>query len=434
MVSLVRCSPRSRTPHARGAVALVATLATLTVALGACTVPGGGAPVAAPSTSGGPTWSSTSSTAPSPTTTTTTTSPPPAVTLTPSVTAGSKVPVDTVVSVAAADGTVSDVVLTYKDPKKGEVNVEGTLDPNGATWTAGSLLEPATTYSLTMSGKNTAGDEATKHSTFTTQALSKKQLIYPSVALDGATVGVAMPVVVRFDVPVKDKAAFEKRMTVTSTPRQDGSWAWVSSNEAHWRPASYWQPGTKVSVSVDINSVSGGDGTYGQISTSGGFTVGQSVIMKADLATHQMTVDVDGQPAKTIPVTGGKAGFETRSGTKVIMEKFDQLRMDANTVGIEPGDPNYYDIPDVQFAMRETNSGEFLHAAPWSVKSQGTDNVSHGCIGMSTDDAKWLFGVVKVGDPVVVSGTDRGLEAGNGWTDWNVSYDQWKSGSALSAA
>ncbi|MEO7234169.1 MAG: Ig-like domain-containing protein [Lapillicoccus sp.] len=430
---LVRSSPsqpvpRGRTPRPRAAGAVVAALA-LAVALGACTVPGGGARSASTASTSGP---STTTATPSPSTTTT--PPPPPVQLTPSVASGAQVPVDTVVSVAASDGTVADVELTYKDPKKGDVNVEGKLDPNGANWTAASLLEPATTYSLTMSGKNTAGVEATTHSTFSTQALSKKQLIYPSVVANGATVGVAMPVIVRFDVPVKDKAGFEKRMTVTSTPKQDGSWGWVSSSEAHWRPVSYWQPGTKVSVNVDINSVAGGDGTYGQISTSGGFTVGQSVVMNADLATHQMTVMVDGAAAKTIPITGGKAGFESRSGTKVIMEKFSTLRMDANTVGIEPGDPNYYDIPDVQFAMRETNSGEFLHAAPWSVSSQGKANVSHGCIGMSTDNAKWLFGIAKVGDPVVVTGTARGLEAGNGWTDWNVSYDKWKSGSALSAA
>ena len=336
-------------------------------------------------------------------------------------------------SVTAKDGTVTDVTLTYKDPKKGDVNVEGTLDPNGATWTANSLLEPGTTYNLSMVGKNTAGTEGSAHSTFSTQALSKKQQIYPSIVANGATVGVAMPVIVRFDVPVKDKVAFEKKMTVTSNPPQEGSWGWISSSEAHWRPASYWKPGTKVTVNVDINSVPAGNGTYGQLSTSGGFTVGDAVIIKADLGTHQLTVNQNGADVKTIPITGGKAGFETRSGTKVIMEKLSKVRMDANTVGIEPGDPNYYDIPDVQFAMRETNSGEFLHAAPWSVGSQGKANVSHGCIGMSTANAQWLFNLAKVGDPVVVTGTNRGLEAGNGWTDWNVSYDKWKSQSALAA-
>jgi lipoprotein-anchoring transpeptidase ErfK/SrfK len=404
--------------------AVLAGALTVGLALGACTVPGGGA---------GPVADATGSTSSEPSTSTTSTPPVPQVTLTPSVAADAKVPVDTVVSVAAKDGTVTDVTLTYKDPKKGDVNVEGTLDPNGANWTANSLLEPGTTYNLSMVGKNTAGAEATAHSTFSTEALSKKQQIYPSIVATGATVGVAMPVIVRFDVPVKDKAAFEKKMTVKSDPPQDGSWGWVSSSEAHWRPANYWKPGTKVNINVDINSVPGGNGTYGQLSTSGSFTVGDAVIIKADLGTHQLTVNQNGADVKTIPITGGKAGFETRSGTKVVMEKLSTVRMDANTVGIEPGDPNYYDIPDVQFAMRETNSGEFLHAAPWSVGSQGKTNVSHGCIGMSTANAQWLFNLAKVGDPVVVTGTNRGLEAGNGWTDWNVSYDKWKSQSALVA-
>jgi lipoprotein-anchoring transpeptidase ErfK/SrfK len=409
-----------------GGPRLVALAGALTVglALGACTVPGGGA---APSTAG------TDGAATTAETSTTTTPAVPPVTLTPSVAADAKVPVDTVVSVAAKDGTVTDVTLTYKDPKKGEVNVEGTLDPNGANWTASSLLEPGTAYTLSMTGKNTAGTESAAHSTFSTQALSKKQQIYPTIVATGATVGIAMPVIVRFDVPVKDKAAFEKKMTVTSVPKQDGSWGWISSSEAHWRPANYWKPGTKVTVNVDINSVPAGNGTYGQMSTSGSFTVGDATILNANLQSHQLTVNVNGADVKSIPITGGKPGFESRSGTKVVMEKLSKVRMDANTIGIEPGDPNYYDIPDVQFAMRETNSGEFLHAAPWSVGSQGRANVSHGCIGMSTANAQWLFNLVKVGDPVVVTGTSRGLEAGNGWTDWNVSYDKWKSQSALVA-
>jgi len=398
-----------------------AAVLTLVGALGAC-----GSPRPTPS---GTSAASPTSRQPAPSATTTTTPPP--VVLTSSVEQGSRVPVDTVVSVAASNGTVNDVELSYRDPKKGDIKVEGSLDPDGRKWVARSLLEPGTTYSLMMTGKNPGGTEATRHSMFSTQDLSKKQQIFAQVIGDGATVGVAMPVIVHFDVPVKDKAAFEKRMTVTSTPRQDGSWNWVSSNEAHWRPASYWQPGSKVAVNVDINSVAAGNGTYGQVSVKGGFTVGRSVVMRADLAAHQMNVEVDGAVVRTIPVTAGKAGFETRSGTKVIMEKFSTLHMDANTIGIEPGDPNYYNIPDVKYAMRETGSGEFLHAAPWSVSSQGKANISHGCIGMSDADAGWLFSNVQVGDPVVVTGTNRGLEAGNGWTDWNVSFPTYQKGSAL---
>ncbi|HMT32906.1 MAG TPA: Ig-like domain-containing protein [Dermatophilaceae bacterium] len=355
----------------------------------------------------------------------------PDVELVPNVTEGTPVTVDTVVSVAAKGGTVTSVAMSYKDAKAATVQVEGSLAPDGSSWTARSLLEPGTVYALQMTGVNADGKQTTKDSTFTTQKLSKKQEIFPTLTADGATVGVAMPVIVRFDVPVTDKAAFEKKLTVTSVPAQNGSWAWYGSSEVHWRPEKYWQPGTKVSVNVDINGVAAGNGTYGQKSITGGFTVGSSTILKADLASHQMTVLVDGQAARTIPITGGKPGWVTRSGTKVIMEKFAEVKMDATTVGLDKSDPEYYSIPDVKYALRETWSGEFLHAAPWSVGSQGRANVSHGCIGMSTGNAQWLFNQVKVGDPVVVSGTNRGLERGNGWTDWNISFEEFKSFSAL---
>ena len=115
------------------------------------------------------------------------------------------------------------------------------------------------------------------------------------------------------------------------------------------------------------------------------------------------------------------------------MSKHSTVKMDAATLGLEPGDPNYYSIPNVRYAMRETWSGEFVHAAPWSVGSQGRANVSHGCIGMSTGNAAWLFGQAKVGDPIIVTGTARGLEKGNGWTDWDISYEEFKKGSALPA-
>ena len=51
-----------------------------------------------------------------------------------------------------------------------------------------------------------------------------------------------------------------------------------------------------------------------------------------------MTVEINGAVDRSIQVTGGWTGFDTRSGTKVIMEKFATLHMDANTIGIEPGD------------------------------------------------------------------------------------------------
>ena len=81
--------------------------------------------------------------------------------------------------------------------------------------------------------------------------------------------------------------------------------------------------------------------------------------------------------------------------------------------------------------MRLTNSGEFIHAAPWSVGSQGYANVSHGCTGMSTENAGWLYSISRRGDVVEYVGTDRPMEPDNGYGDWNISWAGYQADSAL---
>ena len=78
-----------------------------------------------------------------------------------------------------------------------------------------------------------------------------------------------------------------------------------------------------------------------------------------------------------------------------------------------------------------TRSGEFIHAAPWSVGSQGSANVSHGCTGMSTDQAAWLYAMTRRGDVVEYTGTDRPMTLDNGFGDWNATWRDYRAGSAL---
>ena len=73
--------------------------------------------------------------------------------------------------------------------------------------------------------------------------------------LPGETVGVGMPVIVNFDVPVTDRASFEKHMKVTSTPEQAGGWYWLSDNVVHYRPKKYWKAGTR-SASTSTSTAS----------------------------------------------------------------------------------------------------------------------------------------------------------------------------------
>jgi lipoprotein-anchoring transpeptidase ErfK/SrfK len=335
--------------------------------------------------------------------------------------------VDRLVTVSARNGTLQKVTVTA-----GRAKLAGDLSGDGATWTAGDRLEPGTTYHVTGVAVDSDGLTRKLHRTFRTTDLTLDQQTYPSIApLEGETVGVGMPVIVTFDVPVTDRAEVERHLSVETSPQQKGTWHWISDNEVHYRPRTYWKAGTDVTVDADLNGVNAGNGIYGQEDRVSHFHVGDALIMKIDIARHHMRVLRNGTLLRTLPVTGGKAGFTTRSGIKVIIEKFRTKRMDSATTGINPGNPEYYNLSNVEYAQRVTYSGEFLHAAPWSVGSQGYDNVSHGCVGMNTANAAWLYSLTKRGDVVDVTGTDRPMEPTNGYGDWNLSWADYKAGSAL---
>lgn len=360
-----------------------------------------------------------------------TSAPPESVaTVTSNVAAGERaVPVDKVVTLNAAQGAFDKVRVTIGDTKTA---LQGKLSRNKKSWTAGTRLEPGTAYHVHAVAVDGKGLEAVDNHVFRTQNLSLDQQTFPSIApLQGETVGVGMPVILHFDVAVQDKKAFEKHLSVQSSPQQVGAWHWISDNEVHWRPRSYWKPGTDVTVNADVNSVPAGNGVFGQESRTTSFRVGNSIVSKVNVKAHEMGVYINGALARTMPISAGKPGFITRSGTKVIIEKVRHKQMDAATIGIPKSSPEYYNL-DVEYAMRVTYSGEFLHAAPWSSASQGIANTSHGCVGMSQKNARWLYDMTKRGDVVQVTGSDRHMTLTNGYGDWNESFAEYKQGSALS--
>src|SRR2546430_3644818 len=137
------------------------------------------------------------------------------------------------VTLAAADGTA----------------VPGALRADGSTWVPGTQLKWNTAYTATVA---TPGRPAAKKVTFTT--LNKPDnLVRVSTPLeDDAVYGVAMPLVVRFDtaIPKEQRAAVEKRLFVTSTPAQPRAWNWFNGTQVHFRPAEYWQEGTKLTLRI----------------------------------------------------------------------------------------------------------------------------------------------------------------------------------------
>jgi lipoprotein-anchoring transpeptidase ErfK/SrfK len=364
--------------------------------------------------------------------TSTTPTPPDPVRLKANVKNGaSKIKVDTLVTVSASLGTLTKVKLSYTNKdRQGRTQhgtVAGKINNDRTRWAASDRLEPAATYQLTSVGTNTANQPSTVTTTFSTQNLTLAEQTYPTLyPIKGSHVGVGMPVIVTFDVPVTNRREFEKNLHVTSSPAQEGSWHWYHSREVRFRPKNYWKPGTKVSVAANINGLNAGGGIYGQLSKKTHFTVGRSMITKINLSTDVAKVYRNGKFVRRIYVSGGKPGWQTRSGVKLIMDKVYTTRMTNQMIGARED----YDLR-VKYAMRITSSGEFLHAAPWNAAHFGRRNASHGCVGMSTRDAAWLFSRTLIGDPVVTTGTSRRMEHGNGYSDWNMSYAQYKKGSAL---
>jgi lipoprotein-anchoring transpeptidase ErfK/SrfK len=334
---------------------------------------------------------------------------------------------DKPVTVATTAGTLQQVTLSDGNGNK----IDGTFNPAKSQWTSAPGLKPGAAYTVSGTAQGSDGKSIPISSTFKTLGAGNGSLKSSVAPLNGETVGVGMPVIIYWNHSVTDRAAVEKRLAVKTSVPVEGTWHWMNSTELHYRPKTYWPAGTKVTVDINTQGVNAGGNLWGNSSRTVNFTIGSSVVTNIDVKKHQMTVAINGKPPRTIPITAGKDGFTTRSGVKLIMEKFRTKRMDAATVGIKPGDPNYYNISDVQWAQRVTNSGEFIHGAPWSAGSQGSANVSHGCVGMSLKDAAWYFSQTLRGDPVVVTGTTRTMETGNGWTDWNQSYASYKTGSAL---
>jgi lipoprotein-anchoring transpeptidase ErfK/SrfK len=186
-----------------------------------------------------------------------------------------------------------------------------------------------------------------------------------------------------------------------------GRFYWTSDTQVRWRPQDFWPAGTVVNIDAS--------------GTKSSFTVPEQLVATVDDATHQMTVVRNGKLEKTIPVSMGMAagGHTTPNGTYYVLEKFPSIVMDSSTYGVPVDSPNGYKVT-VQLAVRIDNSGNFVHSAPWSVADQGKRNVSHGCINISPENAKWFYDNFGSGDPIVIKNSKGLYNQPDGASDWQM--------------
>jgi lipoprotein-anchoring transpeptidase ErfK/SrfK len=403
---------RGRTAAARRrAGALVAVGVAAALALVACT--------SSPSTSGSTTAPSASASAAVPTL----------------ATASALLPFDQPATFVVRDGTLQSATVTghaHGTPLPGQVSADG------KSWVSTGLPQPSAAYDVAASVKDSAGRLHALSLVLRVSAIpNSDKLLYSVTPLAGWTVGVNAPVVIRFLKSVGDRAAVEGALTVRSTAPVTGSWHWVSSSEVHFRPELPWPAHSKVEVSVDLDGVRAGPTLWGTSNQDIAFSVGDAHLTTVDGVKDTFTVTNNGKTWAVWPTSLGRPQFATRSGSYVVLAKEPTRRMTSCNASItcDKNNPNFYDL-NVQWDVRLSWSGTFIHSAPWSVKAQGVDNVSHGCINLSPARAEAYFAFARYGDLVTVHGTSRGpadLVAGGdpGMADWNVPWSTYTAASAL---
>ncbi|MFC4118099.1 L,D-transpeptidase [Nonomuraea zeae] len=325
------------------------------------------------------------------------------------------------VVVTAAGGALEDVTVEADGEQ-----VKGSYNTDKTKWVSKTPLKPSTSYNVTAK----AGVTTTTSAFTTVKPERALQIADVTPNAKGETLGVGAPIIVTFNQPVTNKATIERALEVEAEKPVDGAWRWINDTVAIYRTAKYWPAHQKVTFNAAITGIKGGKGLYGVKDYKATLKIGAKQISKVDTKKHMMYVYKDGKRVQTMRISAGMATtreYTTTSGVHLTMERGNPVRMISP--GRKKGDPGYYDVM-IDHAVRISNSGEYVHAKN-NVWAQGVRNVSHGCINSRPDQAKWFYDNFQRGDVVDITGTTRELEWNNGWGFWQMSFSQWKKGSAL---
>ena len=333
------------------------------------------------------------------------------------------------VVVSVTKGKITDFKLTNPEGR----SVKGAVSSDGTKWTAGEVLGYGKTYSATGSAVGTDGKAVAIKGTYSTVEPDVRVRVNVSPG-DRDIVGVAAPVIVRFGMEPTDRAAVEKRMVITTTPKVEGAWAWIKHDDGlwalDWRPRAYWPAGTKVHVAAKVYGVKFGDGAYGGDDVTTDFTIGRNQVVYADAKSHHIVVKKAGRTVADYPASYGSGddigdkNRVTRSGIHVVNELLAVHKMSNPAYG-------YVNVTEY-WDVRISDNGEFIHQNQGTVGDQGSVNVSHGCINLSAKNAEAYFKSALYGDPVEITGTSVQLSDADGdLYDWTIPWSDWLKLSAL---
>lgn len=123
-----------------------------------------------------------------------------------------------------------------------------------------------------------------------------------------------------------------------------------------------------------------------------------TLVATVDLARHTLIVlDAQGKLVKTLPITAGSSAHPTPTGTFTVADKEPSKELSS------PMGPNTYSLTVTSFIDLGPNAPT-IYAMPWWQGSLGVRNTTTtGEIGLSTDDAAWLYMQLAVGDTIRIA-------------------------------
>lgn len=360
----------------------------------------------------------------------------PQVTITPADGTG-KVKPDSKIKVAVADGTLQTVTV-----KVGKKDVEGELSADGTSWTSTWTLRPGATYQVSATAANNV-QTATVASSFTTLKPANTFRIADIIPQPGETVGVGMPITITFDRDISNKKAVEQALVVRSEKPAVGAWYWTADNQVIFRTKNkkYWGARQKVKLTAHLAGVRGDKGVYGAADRTHQFKIGNSQISTVDTKKKYITVVRNGKKVKHVPISAGSGNgpvkngvdtFLTTSGSHLTMSRHRVEIMTSEWMGVDPKDKKNGGYEEkIPFAVRISNSGEYVHSMASRVWAMGRQNLSHGCVNAPPEFAQWFYDNFQRGDIVDVTGTKRRIEWNNGWSYYEMPWKQWVKGGSL---
>lgn len=338
-------------------------------------------------------------------------------------------PVETV-TVTAQEATFEEVKVSTVDATGAIAEVEGELNETATEWTSTQPLLFNSEYTVSWKAKDSQKTAGSGESTFSTVSAAYEADVSLNV-VEGSSYGVGQIIEFNFSEPVVNKAEVEKAIVITGGGDQTGKFRWYSDYMVRYRPEKYWAANSTVKIQANILGMDVGNGMIGNGNVVRNFTTTDKHYALVDNNTKTAKLYVNDKLVHENYVTLGNPEWPSVVGQLMVMEQADKYYFNPGSLKLKEGDPHYYEPFWATNVSRLTSSGVFVHQAlPGAYSSVGVSNVSHGCIGMLPDDAKYFFDLFNPGDIVETVNTGYPqADPDDGFGDWNIPFANYQDAS-----